>query len=413
MLAPGSNIDRPRWTIRPLELHQIRLRVDDVVGLMPIARKKVLDAIELKANRGMDVLRRLALRVVPEGVRVPETHVGRILERPPTVGRGYEDEEPTTGREAAICFLHNVDRISQMLERIVRPQETHGAGFDRPGFIEICVDVAVDLIDALVAGGLTETTAQVDLAKPLEIAPPLDELIDVFIVEIEGLFLNRFVLLAVTRIRVVHMVDIQRAIDVLTRPVDVGPRKDVLIVQHRELFVVTADLVVEFPSPRAHVVGRKPDLTKRHRVGGKRDSLKVIFPIDYSVSILPAVPVPKFKKSPVGPKVDEIRINEIDVGGERRRHLLKRGRSELVVVVDLDQYLAPREMTGEALEVPDLTAVLVLGWNDSHIRQRHRGLFTSRCPVRDDNPLKVLEGLPFKARLKSGQVVKSVGRGKN
>src|SRR6187431_1007201 len=84
-----------------------------------------------------ELARKSCLRVIPEGMLVPERAAARILERAaPIRGRNAHEQEPAGG-EHAVCFVHHMHGIAELLKHVFSQDQTDAAVFERPGSIEI------------------------------------------------------------------------------------------------------------------------------------------------------------------------------------------------------------------------------------------------------------------------------------
>jgi hypothetical protein len=102
-----------------------------------------------------------------------------------------------TERYASMEFLHLVDRVANVPEGVVRPENARPrrrqsasaalGGGGNPAAVQV---------DRLVAGGQIEHTAQVDLLQAGQVAPALGQLIDVPVVQGQCLGRDESVLLA-------------------------------------------------------------------------------------------------------------------------------------------------------------------------------------------------------------------------
>ncbi len=119
---------------------------------MPFAREEVLHAIRLEPDGAVDEAVLIGAGVVPERVRVPERDVCRVLERAAAVGAGGLRQEPALRGEAAMEFLHRVDRVAEMFEGVMRPEDSHLAVAKRPASVEVGGDPAAVQVDRFVTG---------------------------------------------------------------------------------------------------------------------------------------------------------------------------------------------------------------------------------------------------------------------
>ena len=157
--------------------------------------------------------------------------MGGVLEGTSPVGAGSKGQEPAVGGEAAVGFLHGVDWIAKVFEGVVGADEADLAIAERPALVEVRCDLAAVEVDGFVAGDGVEAAAEVDLAQRVKVAPAFDERVDVLVVDVQRLSLDECVLVASTGVGRVDMVDVEAPVDVLHVAVDVGPAKEVVIVE--------------------------------------------------------------------------------------------------------------------------------------------------------------------------------------
>jgi hypothetical protein len=215
------------------DLQQVRLHVDDLVLAVPFAGEEVFQAVGLEADGAVDKAVLVGEGVVPERVRVPERDVRRVLERATAVGAGRLRQQPALRGQATMEFLHRVDRIAEVFERVVRPEDADLAVAKRPARVGIGRDPAAVQIDRLVTRGRFYPAAQVNLPQAVLVAPAFDQRIDVPVVEGRRLGLDEPVLLAPAGVAGMDVIDVEATVDVLHPPVDVRPAQDVLIVKDR------------------------------------------------------------------------------------------------------------------------------------------------------------------------------------
>ncbi len=213
--------------------NQICLHVDDLMLLVPIARVEVLDAVGFEQHRAVDELRLFGAGVVPERVAVPEADVGRVLEGTSTVGARGEGQEPAVRGEAAVGFLHGVDRVAEMFEGVVGAENADLAVAEGPALVEVSCDVGTVEVDRFVAWDGVEASAEVDLAKAVQVAPAFDHWIDVLVVNVEGFGLDEGVLVTATGIGRVDVVDVEAAVDVLHLPVYIRATEQIVVIEDR------------------------------------------------------------------------------------------------------------------------------------------------------------------------------------
>ena len=189
---------------------------------VPIGRVEVLDAVGFEEDGVVDEFGLFGACVVPEGVGVPEADVSGVLEGSSPVGAGGEGQEPATGGEAAVGFLHGLDGVAEVFEGVVGADEADLAVAEWPALVVVSCDFAAVEVDGFVAGGGVEAAADVDLSQSVEVAPAFDEGVDVLVVDVERLGLDEGVLVATTSVRGVDVVNVEAAVDVLHSTVNVG-----------------------------------------------------------------------------------------------------------------------------------------------------------------------------------------------
>ena len=200
---------------------------------MPIRGDEVLDSIGFEQDRAVDEPSLFGASEVPERVAVPKRHMGRVLERTSAIGTGSEGQEPAVKGEAAVSFLHRVDRVAKVFEGVVGTEDSDLAVAEGPALVEVGCDVGAVEVNGIVAGGGVEAAAEVDHSQGVQVAPAFNERVDVLVVDAERLGLDERVLVAATGVGRVDIVDVQAAIDVLHAAVDVGSAQQVVVVENR------------------------------------------------------------------------------------------------------------------------------------------------------------------------------------
>ena len=137
----GSS-NRHRTRHPPRDLQEAGLHVDDLVFAVSFAGEEALQAIGLEPDGTVDEAVLVGAGVVPERIRVPERDVRRVLERAAAVGAGRLREEPALRGQAAMDFLHRVDRIGEVFEDIVRSECADLAIGKRPAIAEFGGDLS-------------------------------------------------------------------------------------------------------------------------------------------------------------------------------------------------------------------------------------------------------------------------------
>ena len=94
-----------------------------MVFAVPVAGEEVLHAVGFEQDGAVDELGLFGAGVVPERVGIPEADVSRVLEGPSPVGARSEGEEPAVRSQAAVGFLHRVDRVAEMFEGVVSSED--------------------------------------------------------------------------------------------------------------------------------------------------------------------------------------------------------------------------------------------------------------------------------------------------
>lgn len=87
----------------------------------------------------------------------------RVLERASAVGAGRLRQQPALRGQAAMEFLHRVDRIAQMFEGVVRPKDSDLAVAKRPALVEIGRDPSAMQVNRFITGRRVDPVAEVDL----------------------------------------------------------------------------------------------------------------------------------------------------------------------------------------------------------------------------------------------------------
>ena len=369
---------------------------------MPIAGVMVLDAVGFEQHGVVDELGLFGAGVVPEGVGVPEADVGRVLEGASSVGAGGEGEKPAAGGEAAVGFLHGVDRVAEMFEGVVGADDADLAVFEGPALVEVSCDVGVLKVDGFVSGGRVEAAAEVDLAEAIQVAPAFNEGVDVLVVDVQRFGLNERVLVAATCVGGMDVVDVEAAFDVLHSAMDVRAAEQIVIVEDGSSSVVATDTLIEGRTPGSDVVGGEPDLGERPRGRLERDAFELRQAIPRERAITPAellVVLPGFAVMDLAC----VGVREVDPRfGERSCEFGEAVGGEFVVVIDLDQDIASAGMARELFEFADVLGLAGLG-DDPGLGEIDADL--ARIAVGDDHPLEVGVSLPSD---RAGQAVEEL-----
>ena len=91
---------------------------------MLFAGEEVLQAVDLELDGAVNEPVLVGAGVVPERVRVPERDVRQVLECAAAVGAGGLRQQPSLRGQAAMEFLHRVDRIAEVFERVISAEHT-------------------------------------------------------------------------------------------------------------------------------------------------------------------------------------------------------------------------------------------------------------------------------------------------
>ncbi len=283
-------------------------------------------------------------------------------------------------------FLHGVEGVVEVFEGVVGADEADFVVFEGPAVVEVSCDVGPLEIDGFVAGGEVEAAAEVDLAEGVEVAPALDERVDVLVVDVQRLGLDEGVLIASAGVGRVDVVDIEAAFDVLHAAVDVCPAEQIVIIENGSRGIVASDLVVERRTPCSDVVGSEPDL--RERPGGRfeGDAFELRLAIPGKRAIAPAELLVVFPGFAVA-DLAAVGVGEVDARvGERSGEFSEAVGGEFVIVIDLDQNLASAGLAGEPLEFADVLGLAGVG-DDAGLREVDMDL--ARVTVGDDDPFEV------------------------
>ena len=81
---------------------------------VPLAGVEVREPIGFEQGGAVDEPGLFGEGVVSERFGIPNADVSGVLERATAVGAGCEGQEPATRGEAAMGFLHGVDRIADV-----------------------------------------------------------------------------------------------------------------------------------------------------------------------------------------------------------------------------------------------------------------------------------------------------------
>ncbi len=114
---------------------------------VPVAGEEVFHSVGFEQHGAVDEPGLFGAGVVPERVAVPEADVRRVLERASAVGAGGEGQEPAAGGEAAMGFLHGVDRVAEVFQGVVGSEHADLAVAERPALVEVSCDVGTMEVD--------------------------------------------------------------------------------------------------------------------------------------------------------------------------------------------------------------------------------------------------------------------------
>ena len=127
---------------------------------------------------------------------------------------------------------HRVDRIPKVFQGVVRSEHANFAVAKWPTLVQIGHDLTAMQIDGLVGRSRIDPAAKIDLPKTIEVAPALDQRVDVLVVQVQRLGLDEGVLLAFARVTRMNVIDVQAAIDMLHLALDVVPAEQILVVEN-------------------------------------------------------------------------------------------------------------------------------------------------------------------------------------
>src|SRR6185503_1831499 len=189
-----------------------------------------------------------------------------------TIGRRCHRKQESAVSQDAMRFVHRMNAIAQMLQRVGSSDDADLSVFERPSLVEVTLDVGVMPINRDVAIWTSDGSAKINAEQAIFLRPAHRKL---FLIRFVGFPMRGFdIALPSSPCGIAqHPVDVEHLIDVNHSPVEIGSTEQFMIVADLKILVMTADGVIERCSPRSDVIGRIPYPAEMLRYRCRRDAL--------------------------------------------------------------------------------------------------------------------------------------------